>query len=140
PEVSPIQILEQPLAPEFLEQRLVLSQRLQIGDDGLVRDDEVAGVHRAVDRRLDALLEIGDEIPGVPPEDLVAALPAEQDLAVAAREPGHHELRERARPGHGIVEVIDNLPNRATEALAGDSDLVGLKAPRPGQAPGKGPP
>ena len=72
----------------------------QVRDDRLVGDDEVARVHRPVDRALDALLEVGDQVAGIAAEDLVAALPAEHDLPVAAGELRDDVLRERAGPGH----------------------------------------
>ena len=80
-EVAGVEVLEESLAPELLQQRLVVPQRHQVRDDRLVGDDEVAVAHRAVDRRLDALLEVGDQVARVAAEDLVAALAAEDHLA-----------------------------------------------------------
>ena len=81
PEVARVEVVEEPLAPELLQQRLVVPQRGQVRDDRLVGDDEVAGVHRSLDRALDALLEVRDQVAGVAAEDLVAALAAEDHLA-----------------------------------------------------------
>ena len=66
-----------------------------------------------VDRGLDALLEVRDQVAGVAAEDLVAALAAEDHLAVPAGLLGDHELRERSRAGDREVEVVDDVAQMA---------------------------
>ena len=122
--VAPVEVLEQAVAPELAQQRLVVAQRGQARDDRLVRDDEVAVARGAVDGGLDALLEVGDQIARVAAEDLVAALPAEHDLDVLGRELRDHVLRDRARPGDGEVEVVDHVREDRADVLGRDRDLV----------------
>ena len=43
-EVARVEVLEQALAPELLQHRLVVAQRDEVRDDRLVGDDEVAVV------------------------------------------------------------------------------------------------
>src|SRR5207302_3996195 len=70
PEVTRVEVLEEAVPPELAQQWLVLAQGLQVRDDRLVGDDEVAAVHRPFDRTLDALLEVRDQVPDVAAEDL----------------------------------------------------------------------
>ena len=122
PEVALVEGFEHPVPPELLEQRLVVLQRNQVRDDRLVRDHEAAAVHRAVDRRLDALLEVGDQVARVAAEDLVAALAAENDLGLACGGLGDHVLRERAGAGRRVVEVVDDALDRTEEVIHADVD------------------
>src|SRR4029077_21280559 len=82
PEIAFVNLVEQAVAPELLQQRLVVPQGNQVRDYRLVGHDELAGTHRAIDGALDALLEIGDQIARVAAEDLIASLPTEHDLAM----------------------------------------------------------
>src|SRR2546422_627297 len=108
-EVAAVEIFEKAVAPELLKHGFVIPKCNEVGNDRLVRDDELAGVHRALDRPLDALLEIGNQVAGIAAKDLVATLPSKQDLAMLAGQPGDHELRERPWARHRIVEVINDL-------------------------------
>ena len=116
-----------PSRQNSLQQRLVLPQRGQVGDDRLVRDDEVAVVRGALDRGLDALLEVGDQVSGVAAEDLVSALSAEHHLDVLRGELRDHVLRERARAGDGIIEVVDEIGQVRADVLGRDRDLEQLE-------------
>src|SRR6266704_2268066 len=61
-EVAAVEIFEKAVAPELLKHGFVIPKCNEVGNDRLVRDDELAGVHRALNRPLDALLEIGNEV------------------------------------------------------------------------------
>src|SRR5262249_52021669 len=80
PEVALVEVGEDTLLPERLDQRFVLAQALQVRDDRLIRDDKRCPVAGALDRRLDALLEVREQVACVPAEDLAAALSAKHDL------------------------------------------------------------
>src|SRR5207248_4058084 len=97
---------------------------------------EVAAVHRPFDRALDALLEVRDQVANVTAEDLVAALAAEHDLAVARRELRDDELRERAGARDRVVEVVDHVADPLDEVVRPDLDFVQLEATIVGDAPG----
>src|SRR5207244_10413934 len=71
-----------------------------------------------------ALLEIGEQVSGVAAKYLVAALPAQHHLQVPRRELRHDELRERARPGHREVEMIDHIVDVVAKMPAGDINDV----------------
>ena len=60
--------------------RLVFAQQAEIGHDQFDCHDVIAVLVVAFDGRLDALLEIGDQISGIAAENLVSALPAENAL------------------------------------------------------------
>src|SRR5262249_53724928 len=51
-EIAPVGVFKQPFTPEFLEQGLIVAERDKVGDDRFISHDEVAGMHRAVDRGL----------------------------------------------------------------------------------------
>ena len=115
PEIALVERAEQALREELAHQRLVFLQHGEMRDDRFGRDDEIAIPVGAVDRGLDALLEIGDQIARIAAEDLVAALPAEHDLDVLRRQLRDHELRKRAGTGDRMVEVIDHLLDMVAE-------------------------
>ena len=66
-----------------------------------------------VDRALDALLEVGDQVARVAAEDLVAALAAEDHLDLLGRGLGDHVLRERPGARRRVVHVVGDVLDRA---------------------------
>jgi hypothetical protein len=124
PEVAAIQVIEDSLTPEGLTERLVLPQRLEVRDDRFVGHDERSPVGRSVDRRPDALFEIGEQVPRVPAEDLVSALAAEHDLALRRSRARDDELRERPRSGYWVVEVIEDPADLIGELVRSDRGLA----------------
>ena len=83
PEIALVETGEQTVAPELAHHRLVFAQQAEIRYDRLDRHDEIAVLVGAVERSLDALLEIGKQIAGIAAEYLVAALAAEHHLQMA---------------------------------------------------------
>ena len=90
-------------------------QRRQVGNDRFVGNNIVAVIDRAVDRGLDALFKISDQIARVAAENFVSTLPAQNDLPMFGCELRNHVLRKRSWPGNRIVEVIDDLANIVDE-------------------------
>ena len=59
------------------------------------------------DGALEHLLQVGDHVAGIPAEDLVAPLAAEEYLDLPCATAGHNELGKEARAGYRLVHVID---------------------------------
>src|SRR5688572_24079209 len=93
-EITLVDVIKQSVAPELLEHRLVLAQCDEVRYNRFVGDDKIAAIHRAVDGGLDALFKVGNQIARVAAENLVAALPAEYDLAARRSQLRHHVLRK----------------------------------------------
>src|SRR5262249_54501722 len=119
-EVALIALVENPLGPELLNERLVIAQRLKIRNDRLVRHDVTPGIRRSIDPPFDALLEIGNQTPRVPAENLVAPLPAQHDLHVIAHHLRDHVLRKRSGSRDWLVEMINHLANIRDEVFLAD--------------------
>src|SRR2546428_3404029 len=64
-EVAAVENFEKAVAPEIPKHRVVIPKCNRGGDDRLVRDDQLSGVHPALHRPPDALLEISHEVAGV---------------------------------------------------------------------------
>src|SRR5207253_2181671 len=94
PEIAAIDVFKQTLAPEFLHERNVVAQGREVGNDGLIGDDEVAAAHRAVNGRFDALFEVSNQVTHIAAENLIASLAAEHYFAISARQLRNHVLRE----------------------------------------------
>src|SRR3954471_8455579 len=121
-EIPFIETGEQTVAPKFAHHRLIFAQQTEIRHDRLDGNDEIAILVGTVECSLNALLEISKQIAGITAEYLVAALAAEHHLKVAGGQCRYHELRERARPGHGEIEMIEHLGDVVSEVLRGDVD------------------
>ena len=79
----------------------------------------------SVDRGLDALLEIGDQVARIAAEYLIAALPTEHDLHVLAGKLRNHVLRKRARAGNRNIQMPDDVVN--VIAKVGSRDVHQMK-------------
>src|SRR4051812_5383696 len=93
-------------------------------DDGFRRDNEIAVLIRAVDRSLQRLLEIRNEIACISAENLISTLTAKDYLDLARSKLGDHVLRKRPRPCHRRVEVIDDLLDIIPKILCRDLNLL----------------
>src|ERR1700733_9014618 len=93
-------------------------------DDGFRRNDEIAVLIGAVNRGLQRLLEIGNEIPRISAENLVPSLAAKHHLDMARSKLGDHVLRKRPRPRDRRVEVIDNLLDVVSKVFCCDFNLL----------------
>src|SRR5262249_14915812 len=80
-----------------------------------------------VDGCRDTLFEVGDEIASVAAENLIAALPPEDDLDMPGCESRDHVLRKGARARNRVIEVVYHLPDRIAEIPCRDLDLVQLE-------------
>ena len=96
--------------------------------DAVERDDVPRRVLRLEDRALDRLLEVEHQVARVAAEELVAALAAEDDRHALARGPRDDELRVDARARRGLVEVPDDVAERAREVVGRALDEVVLGA------------
>src|SRR5262249_52669998 len=103
---------------------LIVAERDKVGDDRFISHDEVAGMHRAVDRGLDALLEVGDEVAGIATQDFIATLAAQHDLAPRSRQAGDHELGKGTWAGNRLVEVINDTANVLHEVASCQIDFM----------------
>ena len=83
-EVPAIHRLEHSRTPELLEHGHVLLQVREVRQDRRERDDMLLFLVRLVDRPFECLLQIGNHVPRVPAEDLIPALPAQDDLHVVS--------------------------------------------------------
>ena len=93
-------------------------------------------MHRPVDGRLEALLEVCDQIAGIAAEQLVSTLAAEHDLPIAFRELRDHELRKRTWTRDRIVQVVDHLAGVVDEVVDGDLEFVEVDSLVPAERPG----
>src|SRR6185437_8223043 len=120
PEIALIEVLEQALAPELLDHGLVFAEQAKIRHDRFDRDHVIAAAVIAVDGRLDALLEIGDQIASIAAQKFVASLAAEHHLEIFRSQRRHHILRERSGPGDRKIQVIDHVADMLAEILGRD--------------------
>ena len=127
PEIALVERAEQPLPPELGHQRLVFAQQAEIGNDRLDRHDKIAVLVGAVERRLDALLEIGEQITRIAAKRLVTALAAKHDFQMFGSQARDHELRKGARPRHRKIEVIDDIGDVVAEMPRGNVDRVQIR-------------
>ena len=126
PEIAAVDVGEQSLAPKLAKHRLVFAQEPEVRHDRFDRHDVVAVFVGAFDRRLDALLEIRDQVTGIAAENLVATLPAEHHLHVFGGKLRHHELRKRSGPGDRKIHMPDHVADTGCEVVGADVDDVKL--------------
>src|SRR6266542_2112478 len=80
-------------------------------------------MRRTVDRSLDALLEVGDQISRVAAEDLIASLATENNLELATGQPRYHVLRDGTRSCRREIEVVDHCLKVSNKVVLLDLDL-----------------
>src|SRR5205823_773057 len=87
-------------------------------------------IHRSINRRLDALLKVGNQIPHIAAENLIAALPAKHHLPISAGKLRHHILWKRSRPGYRVIEMVNDLAYILPKVLWSDVHFVQIEVAR----------
>ena len=114
-------------AAEQVAQGRVAARR---AEEGRRRREGAAEARRqAAEARGEAAAEIGR----VAREELVATLPHEHDLHLAAREACEQEGRHERRVGERLVEERDQAPEAFEEELGGDGERPMARAERTGR-------